>query len=180
MNLFGWFSSLFTMSNPTGDILRATKLRTIAVIEGCSWDEYTDGTIRVRARCRIDNDGTGNSHGDKYHQSDTSLHFRGQPLNADVDHYVVIPVAIARAVKGKVLGCRVTVVNTTNGKSDECVCGDGGPNDRSGEVAEITAETLGVNPDPVRGGDDRPLFDYVYYPDTPANCHGRSYSLQSI
>src|SRR5947208_15170858 len=80
-----------------------------------------DGKVRYKAKAAVDADGSGPSHGDPYKQDDTSLHRNGQPLNADVDQYIVVPPAIISGVAPIVLGSQSHVTNTFNSKRCEAV-----------------------------------------------------------
>src|SRR5215469_2710446 len=65
----------------------------IDTIEGEDIVLGDDGKVRYKSKAAIDADGIGPSHGDPDKQDDTSLHHNGQPLNADVDQYIVVPPA---------------------------------------------------------------------------------------
>ncbi len=150
----------------------------IAVIEGESITEYNDGAVRYTAKAAIDTDGSGPLHGDPYAQRDTSLHWMGKPLNADVDKYVVVPPAIIRGVRGIVLGCQAMLTNNNNGKHTSAVVGDIGPREKLGEISVATAKALGINPSPTTGGTDEHIVDYIIIPGVPAVVDGKLYQLQ--
>lgn len=126
---------------------------------------------------RIDNDGSGPAQGDKYHQSDTSLHYKGKPLDARIDRFCVIPGHLVNMVKPIVLGCQCYV--TYNGVRLSAVCGDRGPHHRVGEISTALAIDLGINPDPNHGGIDEPILEYEILPGVPGVVGSRHYDLQS-
>lgn len=142
--------------------------RLIATIEGQPIWELDDAVKSVTfvGRLRVDDDGTGSSHGDPFHQTQTSLRVNGQPLNSDIDRYIVVPPQLLRGVKGIVLGCRVLVIYA--GMIIEAVAGDVGPEDRLGEGSLALISILGMNPDVNKGGDDNPTVVFIVYPGKPA------------
>src|SRR5947199_7749266 len=102
--------------------------RIIAVIEGEPITETADdGRVSWQAKMAIDCDGIGPHYGDPCAQSDTSLHYKGEPLNADKDKFIVVPPIIPKSVKGKVLGCQAKVTNTHTDLVTHAVVGDIGP-----------------------------------------------------
>jgi hypothetical protein len=150
---------------------------TLATIENESvtWD----GTkLAFMGHGRIDDDGSGEAHNDPYHQSDTSLHHFGRPLNADVDFYAVLPEQLAREVAPIVLGCQGYA--TYKGTRYPLVLGDLGPRNRLGEISEALAIRMGINPNPNTGGDDNEDIFFEFYPGVPAVVNGTTYSLQSL
>lgn len=142
-------------------------MRTLSHIEGCEWILHDNGCVTVDAFMRVDTDGTGDHHGDKTAQGETTY----KPnLNADRDKFVVVPGKIRKGVGPVVIGCRVVVEDLHTNKVLECVAGDVGPNNRSGEVARCVAIFFGLNPDPNRGGwDESPRFRYTFYPGVAAS-----------
>ena len=141
-------------------------MKTISTIEGCQWVEDDKGVLTVDAYMRVDTDGSGSHHGDKTAQSATTYR---PSLNADKDFFVVVPGKIRKAVRGVVVGCYVHVEDLLTGKSLSCVCGDVGPDDRSGEAATCVVKYFGLNPDPNRGGwDTTRRFRYTFLPGTAA------------
>lgn len=141
--------------------------------DSISWD---GSVIRFKGRGRIDDDGTGSAHGDRYHQSDTSLHHFGRPLNADVDRYIVLPPQVVHGVAPIVLGSQAYV--TYKGVRKPAVVGDVGPKARLGEISTSLAGDLGINQNPNTGGDDNDDLSYEVYPGVPAKVDGVTYSLQ--
>src|SRR5262250_3176255 len=106
--------------------------KTIATIEGEDIVLGDDGKVRYKSKAAIDADGIGPSHGDPDKQDDTSLHHNGQPLNADVDQYIVVPPAIIVGVGAPiVLGSQAHVTFRDN--TVDAVVGDIGPHAKLGE-----------------------------------------------
>jgi hypothetical protein len=153
-------------------------MKTIAIIENEVIREFDDNTVRFKAKAAVDTDGSGPLHGDPCAQRDTSLHWRGKPLNADEDRYIVVPPAIIQGVKGIVLGCQAYAKNIKNGHETECVVGDVGPRKKLGEVSVATAKALGINPSPTSGGVDEHIIEYTLKPGVPATVNGKAYTLQ--
>lgn len=148
----------------------------IDVIEG--QDFNWDGTkLTYEGRLRWDNDGTGPSHGDPYHQSDTSLHHFGRPLNADIERYGVLPEQVAREIAPVVLGCQGYA--TYKGKRVSLVLGDLGPKNREGEGSTALLEALGVEASNEGGIDTASIF-WEFYPGQPAVVDGVTYPLQAL
>ena len=152
--------------------------RIIDTIEGEDIVEGDDGKVRYKAKAAVDADGSGPSHGDPYKQDDTSLHRNGQPLNADVDQYIVVPPAIISGVAPIVLGSQAQVTNTFNSKRCEAVVGDIGPHKKLGEISVACAVALGIPSSPVSGGVDEHVVEYVIEPGVPAVVNGVTYQLQ--
>ena len=91
------------------------------------------------------NDGIGNSHGDVYHQSQTS--YMNGTLNADDHRYIVIPKSVSNF--SSILGC-VGVAVRSDGTYMFGVVGDVGPNRNSGILDEFSVkmiQDLGFNTD---------------------------------
>jgi hypothetical protein len=124
----------------------------------------------------IDSDGTGSSHGDPDQQAQTSY----EPyLNADLDKYIVLPPQLFAGVKPMVLGCKVEVLNLTNGLYTDAVVGDQGPSLKIGEMSIATAKALGIPSSPTTGGVSTHTLLYRIYPGIPARVGNKVYSLQS-
>lgn len=136
------------------------------------------GPVHFVADADIDDDGSGPSHGDQFHQGDTTLHLNGHPLNADVDLYIVVPPVIPKSVKGIVLGSQAIVVNRRNGKRSPAVVGDIGPSTKDGEISVALAVALGINPNPNTGGEDSAVIEYTIEPGVAAVVNGKAYDLQ--
>ena len=148
----------------------------IATIEGEDIVLEDDGKVRYKAKAAIDADGSGPSHGDPDKQDDTSLHHNGQPLNADVDQYIVVPPAIISGVKPIVLGSQAHV--TFGGKTVPAVVGDIGPHRKLGEISVACARALSIPSSPVSGGVDEHVVEYVIEPGVAADVNGVNYQLQ--
>ena len=139
--------------------------------------ERDDSSVDYMAKAAVDTDGSGPLHGDPDAQADTSLHWMGNPLNADLDKYIVVPPAIITGVKGIVLGCQAFLTNTKNGLTTKAVVGDIGPHKKLGEISVATAKALGINPSPTKGGEDAHVVRYVLNPGIPALVDGKLYQL---
>ncbi len=150
-------------------------MKLLDTIEGCpvTWDGEA---IEFTARGRIDDDGAGAPHGDRFHLGDTSLHRNGAPLNADTEFYIVLPPQIIRGVAPIVLGSMACV--TYRDVTMPAVVGDIGPHHRIGEMSIALARALGINPDANTGGDDKPDVLYRVLPGVPAIVNGIQYELQ--
>src|SRR6266404_1213198 len=98
--------------------------RIIATIENEAIFETADGKVAYRAKMAIDVDGIGPKYGDPCAQDDTSLHYKGKPLNADKDKFIVVPPIIPQSVKGMVLGCQARVTNIFMHLVTDAVVGD--------------------------------------------------------
>ena len=129
----------------------------------------------------ICNDGCGPAHGDDYHQSQTAYYSGGieggKYLNADKDKYIVIPPQIRSQLPGVVMGCLGRATNKKTGKWFAGVCGEIGPDDKTGEAAYCLAKKL--NPKiSYNCGDDAKIYLYEIWPDIPAVVDGFTYKLQ--
>lgn len=153
-------------------------MRTIVVIDREPVTELDDGTVTFKGKVAIDTDGLGPLHGDPCAQKDTSLHFAGKALNADVDRYIVVPPDIIKGVRGIVLGCQAHCLNTKNGMETDAVVGDIGPHKKLGEMSVACAKALGINPSPTSGGTAEHIVHYSLKPGTPAFVDGKTYELQ--
>jgi hypothetical protein len=153
-------------------------VKTLFVIDGEPVILYDDGWIRFRSNLDIDNDGSGPAHGDTDEEPDTSLHFNGLPLNADIDKYFVVPPQIILAVPEIVLGCQGRLTRLSTKVSSPAVVGDVGPHKKLGEAAYILAKT--VNPNVGHNsGDERHDYLYELKPGSPAVVDGKTYNLQA-
>jgi hypothetical protein len=128
--------------------------------------------------------------------SATSLHLPGQdgkPLpdsspfkyvDSATVPFIVVPNVVIEGVQGVVLGCRVVVTNTANGKMVDAVVADLGPSNKLGEISLACARAIGV---PVNdasrhpansGGTESHSIHYQLFPGTPATVNGVRYPLQ--
>jgi len=98
--------------------------------------------------------------------------------------FVVVPPMIIEGVEGVVLGCRVVVTNTGNGRSVEALVADSGPSNKLGEISLACARAIGV---PVNeasahpansGGTESHTIRYQLFPGTGATVNGVAYPLQ--
>lgn len=96
---------------------------------------------------------------------------------ASVCYVVTNPLVRVRA-QGIVLGCRATIRNIHTGDIVECVVGDVSGADTIGEASILAARLLSVPDSPRHGGDDRQIYNYTFYPGTPAVVGGVTYDLQ--
>lgn len=144
----------------------------IATIEGQSI-EWDGALVSYQGFGRIDDDGSGPAHEDRYHQSQTSL----PGLNADVDRYIVVPPQIVRGVGPVVLGAQAFIC--FGNKTATAVVGDVGPHDRIGEISRALAIELGIDPDPNTGGVDTASLAYQIQPGVAAVVDGKHYRLQA-
>jgi hypothetical protein len=124
------------------------------------------------------NDGSGDAHGDPYHQPQTAFYNDGEYLNADEDRYVVVPPQIRSKLPGVVMGCQARVTNIKTGVKSAGVIGDIGPEDKTGECAYCLAKIL--NPGVTyNSGDTEKNYLYELWTDQPAHAGGKTYSLEA-
>jgi hypothetical protein len=127
-----------------------------------------DGAIFWRADMDIDCDGqvtnVCNSSTDSLFQPDTAAHTAaGQPLDASMVRYVVIPgeSSTFRYSHANIqLGAVVAVIY--NGRVQYGVVGDTGPEDIIGEASYAMAQSLGIDPNPAAGGVDGDVWYIVF------------------
>jgi hypothetical protein len=125
----------------------------------------------------ICNDGTGPSHGDPSYQSQTAYYNGGKYLNADKDKYIVIPPQVRKLVPPAVMGCQARMTNLETGKWSAAVCGEIGPDDKTGEAAYCLAKEL--QPKITHNtGDSNRLYLYELWPGIPAVVDGKHYKLE--
>jgi N-acetylmuramoyl-L-alanine amidase len=137
-----------------------------------------DGTyLRFISDLDICNDGSGPSHGDPHHQSQTAYYNGGEYLNADVDKYIVIPPQVRKMVEPTVMGCKGQLTNLKTGIVSAAVTGEIGPDDMTGEAAYCLAKI--VNPSITHNsGDKGTNYLYELWPDVPAVVDGKQYKLE--
>ena len=127
-----------------------------------------NGAIFWNADLDIDCDGqvtnVCNSSTDTLFQPDTAAHTAaGQPLDASMVRYVVIPgeSSIFRYSRSNIqLGAVVAVIY--NGRVQYGVVGDTGPEDIIGEASYAMAQSLGIDPNPAAGGVDGDVWYIVF------------------
>ena len=185
---WNWITRKPTTQTPVKIQVAATKPRS-----GLDKSQFVDLlkingiTVRKRDNCltwaggmMIDADGSGgNRHGDKYFQSDTTLHHNGKALNAETTPFIVVPPQVILSVGALVMGCRAIV--EFQGLKIEAVVGDCGPPHKIGEASIECARRLGIPSSPVNGGlDQKDPRDVTYtiYPGVPAVVDGVVYKLQ--
>ena len=122
-------------------------------------------------------DGTGGSHDDDYHQNETAYYNGGKFLNADKDKYIVIPPQIRSMVAPVVMGCQARLTRLDMGKHHAAVCGDIGPDNKTGEAAICLAQLM--NPKvTANSGDSRLIYLYELWPGKAAVVDGKKYKLE--
>lgn len=142
------------------------------------WEESDE---RVWYVADFDNDADGlggNPDHDRDFQPDTTLHVNGKPINPYEISGVVVPGWLPKGVKGVVHGCRARVTNLRNMRSYEAVVHDDGPTRKDGEGTPYLAKKLGINPNPVNGGEDSPVILYEIFPGVQALVDDVLYDLQ--
>lgn len=118
----------------------------------------TKGAVFWKADLDIDCDGQVTAHCNKktdaWFHGDTAFHQSdGKPLNAETLPYIVVPAPsgiwdyAASGIRGG------TVAAVVHGDRVEyAVVGDAGPSGLVGEASYAAARSLGIDPDPARGG----------------------------
>ncbi len=125
----------------------------------------------------ICNDGSGSAHGDPHHQSQTAYYNGGKFLNADVDKYIVIPPQVRTLTSTVVMGCKSRLTNLNTHVHHAAVCGEIGPDDKTGEAAYCLAKI--VNPKiSHNSGDKSRVYLYELWPEVPAVVDGKKYKLE--
>jgi hypothetical protein len=126
----------------------------------------------------ICNDGSGPSHGDPHHQSETAYYNEGKFLNANKDKYIVIPPQVRSMVAPVVMGCKARLTNLVSMLAHDAVTGEIGPDYETGEAAYCLAKI--INPKITHNsGDDRLIYFYELWPGVPAVVDGKTYKLES-
>lgn len=127
----------------------------------------------------IDSDGGSNPDHDPYWQPQTSLKFHGKSIDAEAVPGVVVPGWLPHAVGPIVLGCLCKVTNLATGQQAWGVAHDTGPLKKTGETTPAMARRVGVNPNSVSGGEEKPIILYEMWPGKPAVVDGVTYDLQA-
>jgi len=88
----------------------------------------------------------------------------------DSEHvpYIVLPSSLFKLVEPKLLGSKVIVTNTSNGKMVVGMVGDVGPSNSLGEGSIALAAALGISSNPKNGGTDEKILKFEIYLNTPA------------
>src|SRR5262245_14613991 len=118
-------------------------------------------------------DGTGSSHGDPYYQPQTAYYNNGKYLNADKDHYIVIPPEVRMMPDPVVLGCQAKLTRLDSHKTHDAVCGEIGPNMKTGEAAICLARYMNPNVN-ANSGDSSLIYFYELWPGKPATVGSKS------
>jgi N-acetylmuramoyl-L-alanine amidase len=142
------------------------------------WQMYGGKYVAFVSDLDICNDGSGDSHGDPHASSETAYYNGGEFLNADVDKYIVIPPQVRELLKpSKVMGCQARLTNLPTGAWHAGVCGEIGPDDKTGEAAYCLAKainpTVGYN-----SGDLSRVYLFELWPNIPATVDGVTYKLE--
>jgi hypothetical protein len=150
----------------------ATDEGNAASIPVCGTPGSTTAPVWWTADMDIDCDGirTANCNEDTdcCYQGDTSLHqSNGQPMQADLTHFFVIPQNSAAAWHFRDAGVNLGDVGAVifNNKLVYAVFADTGPTAIIGEASFATAQTLGINPDPSNGGTESGVT-YIVFPNS--------------
>jgi hypothetical protein len=125
----------------------------------------------------ICNDGSGPKHGDPSYQSQTAYYNNGKFLNADKDKYVVTPPQVRRLVKPTIMGCQARLTRLDKGEWSAAVCGEVGPDDKTGEASYCLAKELNSSIS-YNVGDTRLIYLYEFWPGIPAVVDGKAYRLE--
>jgi hypothetical protein len=136
--------------------------------------------VEFRGDADIDCDGSGgNPDGDPYFQPDTTLHHSdGTALNAYEEPFVVVPPVVVTKTRRIVMGCLCLVTHLETGMFCYAVAGDLGPSRKIGEVSVACARALGINANPVSGGESNHVIGYTVFAGVAAHVAGRRYVLQ--
>ena len=128
-----------------------------------------DGSWELVGPGNVDGDGSGgNAEHDPDFQPDTTYHLNGKPLNARTTAFMVATRDEMDEVPGRNLGAKSRLTNIETGASVDTVVGDeGGPED-DGEMSIYAAGAVGVDANPVTGGESRPIIHYQVWPGVEA------------
>jgi hypothetical protein len=142
------------------------------------WQMYGGKYVAFVSDLDVCNDGSGDSHGDPHASSETAYWNDGKFLNADKDKYIVIPPQVRSLLKPfKVMGCQARATCLPSGLWHAGVCGEIGPDDKTGEAAYCLAKAIntavGYN-----SGDLNRVYLYELWPNVPATVDGVTYKLE--
>ena len=156
----------------------STGLNQLITIDGVTIHETNDGQyVRFVSDLDICNDGSGPSHGDPHHQSETAYYNGGKFLNADVDKYIVVPPQVRSLVPPIVMGCQGRLTNLETGIKHDAVTGEIGPDYTTGEAAYCLAKI--INPSITHNsGDKHKNYLYELWPGRAAVVDGKTYKLE--
>jgi len=133
--------------------------------------------VRFLSDLDVCNDGTGPRHGDKHYQPQTAYYNKGKFLNADEECYIVIPMCVRKLLKKKSMGCKAQASNIETGAIYPAVCGELGPNDKTGEASYCLAKMLNKKVTH-NSGDKRLIYLYELWPGIPAIVNDKRYQLE--
>jgi hypothetical protein len=122
-------------------------------------------------------DGTGEHYNDQSPQDETAYYNGGKFLNADKDHYIVIPPQVRQMPDPVVLGCQAKLTRLDSMKSHAAVTGEIGPDFKTGEAAICLAQFMNPNVN-ANSGDSRRIYFYELWPGKPAVVGGKKYKLE--
>lgn len=146
------------------------------------WKYFDGAYVAFISDLDICNDGSGPSHDDPSYQPETAYYNKGKFLNADEDRYIVIPPQVRQLLKPtKVMGCQARLTNLASGTVivpwTAAVCGEIGPDDKTGEAAYCAAKI--VNPTiSYNTGDKSRRYLYEIWPGVPATVGNKTYALE--
>ena len=132
------------------------KPRLIATIEGCQivTDERK---VWWTAKAAIDDDGSENRWRDPDWQSQTTLQYKGKPIDSERIPGIVVPPAIVQGVRPIVFGCQAAV--TFNGRTELAVVFDLGPRSKVGEITpELARRTSRAHQRPLPSPRRQPIL----------------------
>jgi hypothetical protein len=168
---------------PTPPEFPTTSTTLLGTLEGVPiYVIETGNVMKVQwlANMCVDCDGMPkNSYHDPYYQSQTSLTYKGKPINANTVPYIVVPPMVRNEVEPVVMGCQAMVLNTLNGMNTAAVVADQGPTAKIGEASVECARRLGLPENPNSGGCDDNCIQYEIWPGIPATVDGITYKLQA-
>ena len=141
------------------------------------WQMFGGGYVAFVSDLDVCNDGSGDDHGDPHHISQTAYHNGGKYLNADVDKYIVIPPQVRDLIPHKVMGCQGRLTDLKTGIWNAGVCGEIGPDDKTGEAAYCLAKCVNTQVD-YNCGDKSRQYLFELWPSIPATVDGKTYKLE--
>jgi hypothetical protein len=158
--------------------IKAHKLEVLIVIGGVSIYTSPNGDyICFVSDLDVCTDGTGEHYDDQTPQDETAYYNGGKFLNADTDKYIVIPPQVRMMPEPVVLGCQARLTRLDTMKRHAAVCGEIGPDDKTGEAAICLAQIM--NPDvSANSGDSRLIYFYELWPGRAALVNGKKYALE--
>jgi hypothetical protein len=141
------------------------------------WQMFGGGYVSFVSDLDICNDGSGPAHGDPHHCEETAYWNNGKFLNADVDKYIVIPPQVRELIPHKVMGCQGRLTDLKTGIWNAGVCGEIGPDDKTGEAAYCLAKAVNTAVD-YNAGDKSMHYLFELWPAIPATVDGTTYKLE--